>query len=63
MTKGLQDFHFSNRSNREAIFLLLGIDSLQRNDFSTLFVGTNKDAPSEGERKSSKMIYISMDIE
>lgn len=47
MTKSLQDFHFPNCSNREAIFFLLCIDSLQRDNFSSLLVSANEDAPSE----------------
>jgi hypothetical protein len=47
MTKSLQDFHFPNRCNREAILFLLRIDSLQRNNFSSFLMSANEDAPEE----------------
>lgn len=47
MTESFENFHFPNGSDWEAIFLLLGVDSLQRNNFSCFLMRTNKDAPLE----------------
>jgi len=49
MPEGLQDFDFPDRSDREAIFLLFSVDSLQGNNFSGSLMSANKDTPLERE--------------
>jgi hypothetical protein len=45
MTEGLENFHFPNGSDRKAIFFLLGVNSLESNNFSRFLMCANKDAP------------------
>ena len=54
MTESFENFHLPNGSDWEAIFLLFGINSLQRNNFSCFLMRTDKYAPLESKNKQKK---------
>jgi len=53
-----EDFDFPNGGDREAILFLLCVDALEGNDFVSLFVLTNENAPKRPTLRRANDYFI-----